>query len=58
MTYDRGRKIAIQIDLKKHKVFIQEYLEFIEDKKDIDKTAFEETIPFEEVVSRFEDLIN
>lgn len=45
LTDDRGREIAIQIDLKKHKVFIQQYLEFIEDKKDIDKTAFEETVP-------------
>ena len=56
LTDEKGNRIAVQIELKKHKQFIQEYLEFIEDRKDILKTRKEETVPFEEVISKFEDL--
>lgn len=52
----KGKKVAIQIDLKKHKLFIQEYLEFIEDKNDIFKSQSEETVPLEEVLLKFEKL--
>ncbi len=56
LTDEKGKKIAIQIDLKKHKEFIQEYLEFIDDKKDILSTQLEDTVLFEEVISKFEKL--
>ncbi len=56
LTDEKGNRIAVQIELKKHKQFIQEYLEFIEDRKDIVKTRDEETVPFEEVISKFEAL--
>jgi len=56
LTDEKGNRIAVQIELKKHKRFIQEYLEFIDDKNDILKTGNEETVPFEEVISKFEAL--
>lgn len=56
LTDEKGNRIAVQIELKKHKQFIQEYLEFIVDKKDVLKTQNEETVPFEEVISKFEAL--
>lgn len=56
LTDGKGNRIAVQIELKKHKRFIQEYLEFIEDRKDIVKTRDEGTVPFEEVISKFEAL--
>lgn len=56
LTDEKGKRVAIQIDLHKHKRFINEYLEFIEDKNDILNTQFEETVPFEEVLVKFENL--
>jgi len=56
LTDEKGNRIAVQIELKKHKRFIQEYLEFIDDKNDILKTGNEETVPFEEVISKFKAL--
>jgi len=56
LTDEKGKRIAVQIELKKHGQFIQEYLDFIDDRKDILKTREEETVPFEEVISKFEEL--
>ena len=56
LTDEKGKRIAVQIELKKHRRFIQDYLDFIEDKKDVLKTREEETVPFEEVISKFEAL--
>ncbi|MCD6355414.1 MAG: hypothetical protein J7L95_07680 [Prolixibacteraceae bacterium] len=56
LTDEKGKRVAIQIDLSKHKKFVEEYLEFVEDRKDIKATQFEETIPFEEVISKYEKL--
>ncbi|MGM0621133.1 MAG: hypothetical protein ACQETJ_08825 [Bacteroidota bacterium] len=56
LTDEKGNRIAVQIELKKHKRFIQEYLEFIDDRNDILKTRNEETVPIEEVISKFEAL--
>jgi len=58
LTDENGKRVAIQIDLYKHKKFIHEYLEFIEDKNDILDTRFEETISFEEVLLKFENREN
>jgi hypothetical protein len=56
LTDEKGKRVAVQIELKKHKRFIQEYLDYIEDRTDIVKTRNEETIPFDEVISKFEKL--
>lgn len=54
LTNEKGKKIAVQIDLKKHQQFINDYLEYLEDKADLEKSSKEETVPFEEAISRFE----
>ena len=54
LTDEKGKRIAVQIELKKHKRFIQEYLDYIEDRTDVIKTWDEEIIPFDEVISKFE----
>ena len=56
ITDERGKKVAVQIDLEKHKQFIQEYLEFIEDRNDIQNVVNEPLVPFEDVISKFEKL--
>ncbi len=54
LTDEKGRKIAVQIDLKKHKDFITDYFEYLEDKADLQRTVREEIVPFEEVIAKFE----
>ncbi|MCF6357180.1 MAG: hypothetical protein L3J54_05175 [Draconibacterium sp.] len=56
LTDEKGKRIAIQIDLYKHKKFIYEYIEFIEDRNDIMNSQFEPTVTFEEVLKKFENL--
>jgi hypothetical protein len=56
LTDEKGKRVAVQIELKKHKTFIQEYLDYIEDRTDVVKTRDEETVPFDEVISKFEKL--
>ena len=56
LTDEKGKRVAVQIELKKHKKFVQEYLDYIEDRTDVLKTRNEETVPFDEVISKFEKL--
>jgi hypothetical protein len=56
LTDENGKRIAIQIELKKHKKFIQEFLEYIEDRTDVLKIRGEETVPIDEVIAKFEKL--
>jgi hypothetical protein len=56
LTDEKGKRVAVQIELKKHKRFIQEYLDYIEDRTDVVKTRDEETVTFDEVISKFEKL--
>jgi hypothetical protein len=56
LTDENGKRIAVQIELKKHKKFIQEFLEYIEDRTDVLKIRGEETVPIDEVIAKFEKL--
>lgn len=56
LTDEKGKRVAVQIELKKHKKFIQEYLDYIEDRTEVLKTRNEDTVPFDEVISKFEKL--
>lgn len=56
LTDEKGKRVAVQIELKKHKKFIQEYLDYIEDRTEVVKTRNEDTVPFDEVISKFEKL--
>ncbi len=56
LTDEHGKRIAVQIDLEKHKQFIEEYLEFIEDRDDIQNVVTEPLVLFEDVISKFEKL--
>lgn len=56
LTDERGKRIAVQIDLEKHKQFIEEYLEFIEDRNDILNVVNEPLVPLVDVISKFEKL--
>ncbi|WP_167605878.1 hypothetical protein [Maribellus sediminis] len=56
ITDEAGRRIAVQIDLEKHKQFIEDYLDFIEDENDVRNVVNEPLIPLEEVISKFEKL--
>jgi hypothetical protein len=56
ITDEKGKRVAVQIELKKHKRFIQEFLEYIEDRADVLKTRNEETVPIDEVIAKFEAL--
>ena len=54
LTDERGKRIEVQIELKKHKKFIYDYLEYIEDSKELSELKDEELIPFDEVIAKFE----
>jgi len=56
LTDEKGKRVAVQIELKKHKRFIQEYLDYIEDRTEVVKTRHEETVPLDEVITEFEKL--
>ncbi len=56
LTDEKGKRIAVQIDLNDHKNFIQDYLEYIEDRTDILNSEQKETVSFDEVVAKFEKL--